>query len=216
MYRDNYVSLTCPACGAERFERPSRAARRCKSCTGPENARKHGLSYSRVYRIWSHMKARCENSSHRAYPSYGGRGITVCDRWFSFEDFLQDMGQPQGRLSIDRIDNDGPYSPENCRWATYVEQNNNKRGNRLICIGRETKTFTQWLRFFNMNESTVRHRMKVGMSEQEALTAPNHRGRRRDIVGGRRLREAKGYRARTGERKRRALEALTGCRVEVI
>lgn len=79
-----------------------------------------------TYRVWSSMLERCRNSSHHAYDRYGGRGITVCRRWYVFENFLGDMGKkPKGR-SIDRIDNDGNYTPNNCRWATLSQQNTNR------------------------------------------------------------------------------------------
>lgn len=89
----------------------------------------HGMSKSRVYRIWDAMKSRCENPKNSKYRYYGGRGIKVCKRWSrSFEAFYQDMGEPPTpQYSIDRIDNDGDYEPGNCRWATMTEQNRNKR-----------------------------------------------------------------------------------------
>lgn len=96
---------------------------------------RHGMAKTSEYHIWASMIQRCTNPKDNAYKNYGGRGITVCERWRKFEAFIEDMGQkPSPNLTIERQNNDGDYEPSNCRWATRTEQNNNTRRNKSIKI----------------------------------------------------------------------------------
>jgi hypothetical protein len=129
----------------------------------------------RIYRLWRAMHNRCYNSNVKCYGDYGGRGIFVDEKWHSkegFAAFLKDMGQrPQG-ATLDRIDNNGPYSKDNCRWATRDEQANNKRNNRWITANGKTQTMAQWAKELGCNPSNIIYRLRTGMSPEEAVTKP--------------------------------------------
>ena len=119
---------------------------------------RHKMSGTRIYLEWQGMKARCYNKSDARYADWGGRGITVCDQWKnSFEAFYEwamENGY-QKELSIDRIDNNGNYCPENCRWATQKEQSRNRRSNVNITIGNSTRTLTEWCEIFHVDYANV-------------------------------------------------------------
>ena len=116
---------------------------------------------TKVYRCWQSMKQRCLNKNDIGYKNYGGRGITVCPEWLnSFKNFYADMGKKPEGLSLDRIDNDGNYCKENCRWATLEEQHNNTRANRFLTYNNKTQTMAQWAREFNISSSTLFGRIK--------------------------------------------------------
>lgn len=123
----------------------------------------HGLSNHRLYTIYENMKKRCNDPSHKAYHHYGGRGIKICDEWInSVEAFIRDMEDTfKEGLTLERIDVNGDYSPENCKWATRIEQGNNRRNNRLIEVFGETMTLAQATRKYNVSTSNLRYRLDV-------------------------------------------------------
>ncbi|PFH29161.1 hypothetical protein [Burkholderia sp. JKS000303] len=131
----------------------------------------HGRSRKsdRAYKAWTHMRGRCMCDTDHKYPSYGGRGIKVCDRWSSFENFLTDMGEPPSGTTIDRIDNDGDYEPGNCRWATPTEQANNRRSSRIVECGGIRMTIAQWSKKTGVPAGLIFSRLKAGWSPGRAL-----------------------------------------------
>jgi hypothetical protein len=125
--------------------------------------RTHGMSREPMYVIWCNMKRRCEKPSHHAYSRYGGRGINVCDRWRSFENFLEDMGpRPEG-LTLERIDNSLGYSKSNCCWATAKQQMRNKRNNRRITGMGETLTLVEWSERLGVSCAVISRRASRGL-----------------------------------------------------
>lgn len=137
-----------------------------------DSSRTHGRTQTKEYIAWLNMLARCGNRNNTAYQDYGGRGITVCQRWRdSFEAFLADMGQaPSPEHTIDRKDNSGNYEPENCRWATKTEQGRNKRNNRLLAHDGRVMSISQWAEWTGIPRCTIKQRLKRGWSVTEALT----------------------------------------------
>lgn len=126
------------------------------------------------YATWGEMKKRCFCKTSKNYPHYGGRGITVCERWEkSYEDFLSDMGRkPSPQHSIDRIDNNGNYEPGNCRWATKTEQASNTRRNKTITALGKTMTAAQWARETGVSEFRIYGRLRDGWNPEDALFLP--------------------------------------------
>lgn len=145
----------------------------CGSCVPRIPAsRTHNLSKTSIYKIWTGMLQRCENPKGSAYGRYGAIGIKVCNRWHKFENFLEDMGpRPEG-LTLDRRDNKMGYSPDNCRWATPLEQGRNKKTNLEIVFNGKTQCLTAWADEFGINENTLDKRLRLGWTIDRALTTP--------------------------------------------
>ncbi len=133
----------------------------------------HGRSKTPLYKTWSAMIARCSNNKLPTWADYGGRGISVCDRWLTFENFLADMGdRPFVGAEIDRVNNDGNYEPSNCRWATRLEQCSNTRANILITIDGRTQNLMQWAIDTGIAYKTLHNRLKAGKAGRELIAAP--------------------------------------------
>jgi len=139
---------------------------------------KHGQARngerSGTYRSWCNIRRRCLNRNAHEYGEYGGRGIRVCNRWENFATFLEDMRErPSPRHSIDRIDTDGNYTPENCRWATPKQQGRNRRTNRLLTHDGETLCLAEWSDRVGISSAALKGRLDVcGYTVEEALTLP--------------------------------------------
>jgi hypothetical protein len=124
------------------------------------------------YFSWCAMMTRCYNQNREEWYRYGGRGITVCERWHSFENFYADMGDRPEGLQIERINNDGNYEPENCKWATRIEQTHNTRRNLWLTFDGRTLCVSGWAREMGMGEATIRQRFHKGLSPEECLAKP--------------------------------------------
>lgn len=132
----------------------------------------HGKSRTKEYYSWRNMLRRCYDVNSVGYENYGGRGISVCNDWHIFENFLADMGlKPEG-YSIERIDNDGNYEKNNCKWATKQEQNSNTRQNRIITYNNKTQTLEAWARELNISSQTLSKRLDAWNDVEKAFTTP--------------------------------------------
>jgi hypothetical protein len=123
---------------------------------------RHGMSNSRAFHSWSSLRQRCLNENCKSYKGYGARGITVCERWNTFENFLADMGEPPAGHSIERKDNNGPYDPGNCVWATATTQVRNRRTSTMVTREGKTLNLAEWAEIFGIPYQTLWHRYKIG------------------------------------------------------
>lgn len=162
-YGQDLAAEKVKSCGCVRTEKAKTAGRKNRT---------HGLSHSRVYSTWARMIQRCTNDADERFVNYGGRGICVCERWMVFENFLSDMGFPEDGMSIDRIDNEGNYTPENCRWATSKTQAANRRSTVRLTHNGLTLTMTEWAKVLDIAVCTMAERISRKLPP-ERLFAPN-------------------------------------------
>lgn len=132
---------------------------------GNKNNLKHGMRYSRIYNIWRSMRQRCKNPNCKNYHNYGGRGISVCEDWNNFQNFYNWslLNGYKENLTIDRIDVNGNYCPDNCRWVSYKVQENNRSNNRHIEIDGVTHTLGEWSDIAGVRIGTIYSRLKKRM-----------------------------------------------------
>jgi hypothetical protein len=131
----------------------------------------HGMTGSPEFITWDSMKQRCLNPKHKSFPEYGGRGISVCPEWLSsFQQFYADMGPRPKGMTLERNDTNGNYEKGNCRWATPVEQGNNRRTNVSLTFSGKTQTVAEWARELGIGPKTLANRLKQNWTLEEALT----------------------------------------------
>ena len=150
----------------------SKGETRSCGCLVREKPVKHGKATTKIYRQWWSMIQRCSNPNIAQYRSYGGRGITVCEQWKKFENFFADMGDPPPGMTLERINNDKGYEPGNVRWATRLEQAQNRRTNVLLTYGTQTLTLAEWGRVTGLGKDTIARRYAKGWSPERILTEP--------------------------------------------
>ena len=155
--------LHTQSCGCLKKEAVSAALKLAKTT--------HGFTNTVEYRIWKGIKSRCSDPNNQAYHLYGGNGITICDEWKDdFMAFYNDMGpRPSLYHSIDRKENDKGYSKDNCRWATHIEQANNRTNNRRFKYGGEERTLADWCRHLKLNRRLIYSRISRGWTFEEAI-----------------------------------------------
>lgn len=132
----------------------------------------HGKTHTREHRIWKNMRNRCNNPNHPRYADWGGRGIKICDRWNVFQNFIDDMGKCPDGYTIERIDNNKGYEPNNCKWATMFEQTQNSRKSRYITYNGQTLAMSEWARRAQIPYNALRSRLNRKWTDEEALTLP--------------------------------------------
>ena len=144
---------------------------------------KHGLTYCGIYSVWVAMIDRCFNERCKAYKNYGGRGITVCDRWMLLVNFHEDMfGAFKPGLVLDRADNNGNYCKDNCSWVTYTQNNRNTRWNRIIEYNGESLIMVEFCEKYNLNYARFAKRLNCGWSIERAAEVPARKNDRTEKI----------------------------------
>lgn len=183
------MKYTCEECGIEfirnDFKRPNKYC--SQKCYGKARTRLHMVSChktthghttkdkaSSTYSKWQGMKTRCYNPNSNRFKYYGGKGIIVCDRWLnSFENFLEDMGECPEGLTLDMIDSNKNYEPDNCKWSTLEEQSRNRSGVKHFTINGRTQCLNQWVKEFGLRFNNVKRKLMQGISIEQALGITN-------------------------------------------
>ena len=163
VYANSLRHGTSTSCGCHQRKRASEV------CS--KEFKTHGESTTRLYHIWAGMLKRCENQNASNYSAYGARGVSVCDGWHTYTTF-RDWAMANGYnddLSIDRIDVDGNYEPQNCRWANVIEQANNRRSSRIFEIRGVRHTLAEWARLYDVDYKSLHKRIMGGESIQDIL-----------------------------------------------
>lgn len=185
--KPRYLKCVCD-CGTVKDVRKDHLSKRLtlscgclsKEATAKRNTEsaKHSMHATPTYKSWQAMRTRCLNENSSQYHRYGGRGISICKEWDDFTVFFRDMGERPTGTTLDRIDSNKGYSPDNCRWSTMKIQENNKRNNVLLTFNGKTQTVAQWADETGIGYQTIRARINMGWSIEEALTLPRVRVRR--------------------------------------
>ena len=150
----------------------------CRSMAISQNKRTHHHSigspnYGKLYYTWQAMRARCNNPNNKAYPRYGGAGVSVCERWDKFENFAEDMGEPPTPdHSIDRVDSAGNYEPDNCRWLHISKQSGNRKSNVVFEYDGKEQTLADHCRDHDLPYHTIKARILRGWAPDEAMSKP--------------------------------------------
>lgn len=166
------VKLLCD-CGKEVTCSPSYARKHgCRSCAKKHHGHRPAGNSSPEYNTWRKMKYRCLDPKCQAYARYGGSGITICDRWMVFENFLEDMGPRPDGCTLDRVDSTKGYGKDNCRWATWTQQNRNKRSSRIIEYKGISRCISEWAELTGLTHNAISYRIRKGWPLEKVFTHP--------------------------------------------